>query len=162
MKTIVRVMLLLSAFLVSDGYRVLAQTTPPIVDTRLALTAKKAQAGRTISASLTIEIPPGYHVNAHEPISRFALPTKIEAQLPEGYKLGPIWYPPALVRKFSFTDELLGVYEKRAVIRFSFTIPSNERPRTTTVKAILFYQSCSNEVCFPPKKQEATVVFKIT
>ncbi len=162
MKTIISVMVLLSAFLVGDGHRVPAQTTPPRIDTKLALAANKVRAGRTITASLIVEIPSGYHVNAHEPISKFALPTKIEVQVPEGYKLGPVLYPRALERRFDFTDERLGVYEKRAVIKFSLKIPSNERPGTATLKAILSYQSCSNQVCVPPKKQEATVVFKVT
>ena len=162
MKPVVSVMVLFSAFLVCDRSSVQAQTTPPRIDTRLVVARGNVQAGRVINASLIVEIPSGYHVNAHEPISRFALPTKIEVQLPEGYKLGSISYPRAVVRKFSFTDERLGVYEKHAVIKFSLRIPANKRQRTTTLKAVLNYQSCSNEVCFPPKKQEATVVLKVT
>ena len=158
---VVGVMVLFGAFLVYDRYPVEAQTKPPKIDTRLVVTQDNVKAGRLINASLIVDIPSGYHVNAHEPISRFALPTKIEVQVPEGYKLGPIFYPRAVVRKFSFTDERLGVYEKRAVIKFSLRIPPNERQRITTLKAVLNYQSCSNEVCFPPKKQEATVALKV-
>ena len=161
MRSLVAVIVLVIAFQLGARYPVHAQTTPPKIDARLVLTTDKAQAGRMISAALIVDIPPGYHLNAHEPISRFALPTKIEVLVPEGYKLGPITYPRAIVRKFSFTDERLGVYEKHAVIKFSVRIPVNERPGMTTLKAILNYQSCSNEVCFPPKKQEATVVLKV-
>ena len=162
MKPVVAASLLLGALLVCNQSPAHSQTTPPKVGTRIVLAEEKVQAGRLISASLIIDIPAGYHLNAHEPISRFALATKIELQVPDGYKIGPISYPRAVVRKFSFTDERLGVYEKQAVIKFSLRIPSRERQRTTTVKAILNYQSCSNEVCFPPKKQEATIVFKVT
>ena len=160
MKSFVAFIFLVIAFQLGARYPVHAQTTPPKIDTRLVLTTNKAQAGRMISAALIIDIPPGYHLNAHEPLSRFALPTKIEVQLPEGYKLGPITYPRAVVRKFTFTDERLGVYEKHAIIKFSLRIPSSGRG-TTELKAILDYQSCSDQVCFPPKKQEATVVLKV-
>ena len=160
MKYFVGVIALVIAFQSGARYPVHAQTIPPKIDTRLVLTTNKAQAGRMISATLIIDIPPGYHLNAHEPISRFALPTKIEVQLPQGYKLGPITYPRAVVRKFSFTDERLGVYEKHAIIKFSLRIPSNGRG-TTALRAVLNYQSCSDQVCFPPKKQEASVVFKV-
>ena len=161
MKTLIAVIVLLSAFLVGDRYAVQAQTTPPRIDTKLVLATEKVQHGGMMGAMLIVNIPSGYHVNAHEPISRFALPTKIEVQVPAGYKLGVVSYPRAVIRKFSFTDERLGVYEKHAVIKFSLRIPSNERQRTTTLKVVLSYQSCSDEVCFPPKKQEATVVFKV-
>ena len=160
MKSFVGVIVLVVAFQLGARYPVHAQTIPPKIDTRLVLMTNKAQAGRIISAALIIDIPPRYHLNAHEPISRFALPTKIEVQLPEGYKLGPIIYPRAVVRKFSFTDERLGVYEKHAIIKFSLRIPSRGRG-TAALRAILNYQSCSDQVCFPPKKQEASVVFKV-
>ena len=162
MKPVIGMFLLVVALLVCNQSPIDAQTTPPKLSTRLVVAKERVQAGRLISASLIVDIPSGYHLNAREPISRFALPTKVEVQVPDGYKIGPILYPRAIVRKFSFTDERLGVYEKQAVIKFSLRIPSNERQRTTTVKAILSYQSCSNEVCFPPKEQEATVVFKVT
>ena len=161
MKTLAAVVVLLFAFVLSGRSPLQAQTTPPRIDTRLVLATDKARAGRTITAALVVDIPAGYHLNAHEPLSRFALPTKIEVELPAGYKLGPISYPRAIVRKFSFTDERLGVYERHAVIKFGLRVPSNERQGTTTLKATLNYQSCSDEVCFPPKKQEVTVVLKV-
>ena len=161
MKALVAVVVLLFAFVLGGRSPLQAQTTPPRIDTRLVLATDKARAGRMISAALIVDIPAGYHLNAHEPLSRFALPTKIEVELPAGYKLGPVSYPRAVVRKFSFTDERLGVYEKRAVIRFGLRVPSNERQRTTTIMATLNYQSCSDQVCFPPKKQSVTIAFKV-
>ena len=50
-----------------------AQTTPPKIGTRLVLGAQRVQRGRAVNASLILDIPPGYHVNAHDPVSRFAL-----------------------------------------------------------------------------------------
>jgi len=161
MKLVVSMILLSNALLFCNQSLVHAQTTPPKIGTRLILAKDKAQAGRLISASLIVDIPAGYHLNAHDPISRFALPTKIEVQIPDPYKVAPISYPRAVVRKFSFTDERLGVYERQAVIRFGLRIPGSVQLRTTTVKVILNYQSCSNEVCFPPKKEEATAVFQV-
>ena len=161
MKSVTGVLLMLGALLVGNHFNAQAQTTPPKLSARVVLAKNKAQPGGVISASLIVDIPSGYHLNAHDPISKYALPTKLELQLPEGYKVGSISYPKAVVRKFSFTDERLGVYEKQAVIRFSLRVPMNEQERTTTVKTILNYQSCSDEVCFPPKKQEATAVFQV-
>jgi len=161
MKHVVGVSVILGALLVCNQSLAYGQTTPPKIGTRLVVAKEKVQNGRLISASLIVDIPSGYHLNAHDPISRFALPTKIEVQLPDGYKVGPISYPRAIVRKFSFTDERLGVYEKQAVIRFVLRTPANEQPRTTTLRVTLNYQSCSNEVCFPPKKEEATAVVRV-
>jgi DsbC/DsbD-like thiol-disulfide interchange protein len=110
-----------------------------------------------VHASLVLDIPPGYHVNAHDPVSRFALPTKIEVEAPGGMKIGPIFYPRAIVRRFTFSEDRLGVYENRAVIRFSIMVPPNQPSGKTEIKTRLSYQSCSDEVCFPPMKREISV-----
>jgi DsbC/DsbD-like thiol-disulfide interchange protein len=138
-----------------------AQTTPPRIETKMVLTTPRVARGRTIRASLIVDIPAGYHVNGHEPVSRFALPTKIEVEVPNGFKVGPIKYPKAVVRKFNFSDERLAVYERRAVITFSVVVPANQSKGETAIKALLSYQSCSNEVCFPPVKRDVTALFTV-
>src|SRR5215472_14664497 len=138
-----------------------AQTTPPKIATRQFLTNPNVQRGRSVRASLVIDIPPGYHVNAHDPISRFALPTKIEVEAPGGIKIGPVAYPRAIVRRFTFAEDRLGVYETRAVIRFTIMVPSDQPTGKSEIKARLSYQSCSDEVCFPPMKREMSASFTV-
>ena len=134
-----------------------AQTTPPKITTKLSLTTAKVQRGRSVRASLVLDIPPGYHVNAHDPVNRFALPTKIEVEAPSGIRVGSIFYPKAIVRRFTFSEDRLGVYENRTVIRFDIMIPPNQQTGKSEIKARLSYQSCSDEVCFPPVKREISV-----
>jgi DsbC/DsbD-like thiol-disulfide interchange protein len=154
---------LMSLSTVPDSFTVVhAQTTPPEITTQLSLTTSKVRRGRTVRGSLVLDIPSGYHVNAHNPISRFALPTKIEVEGPAGMKIGSVVYPKAIVRRFSFSKDRLGVYEGRAVIRFTITIPLNQTIGQGEVKARLSYQSCSDEVCFPPVTREIAVALSVT
>jgi DsbC/DsbD-like thiol-disulfide interchange protein len=154
---------LMSLSTVLDSFTVVhAQTTPPKITTQLSLTTSKVRRGRTVRGSLVLDIPTGYHVNAHSPISRFALPTKIEVEGPAGMKIGSVVYPKAIVRRFSFSKDRLGVYEGRAVIRFTITIPLNQTIGQGEVKARLSYQSCSDEVCFPPVTREIAVALTVT
>lgn len=138
-----------------------AQTTPPKISTKLSLTADNAKRGRSLRASLVLDIPPGYHVNAHEPVSRFALPTKIEVEAPGGMRIGSISYPRAIVRRFTFSEDRLGVYENRVVIRFDIVIPPNQQTGKSEIKVRLSFQSCSDEVCFPPQKRELSVSLNV-
>ena len=139
-----------------------AQTTPPKITTNLSLTTTKFQRGRSVSASLILDIPRGYHVNAHDPVSRFALPTKIEVEAPGGMRIGPISYPRAIVRRLTFSEDRLGVYENRTVIRFNIMIPPNQQTGKSEIKARLSFQSCSDEVCFPPVKREISVSLNVS
>src|ERR1044072_2171663 len=90
---------------------VYAQTTTPKITTKLSLTSANVQRGRSVRASLVLDIPRGYHVNAHDPVSRYALATTLEVEAPSGMRIGPILYPKAIVRRFTFSDEQRGDYE---------------------------------------------------
>jgi DsbC/DsbD-like thiol-disulfide interchange protein len=138
-----------------------AQTATPNIAAQLSLANQEVQRGRAVRASLVLTIPAGYHVNAHNPVSRFALPTKIEVEAPSGIKIGAITYPKAVVRRFSFSENRLGVYDRSAVLKFSLVVPPNQAIGKGELKVWLSYQSCSDEVCFPPVKREITVPITI-
>ena len=127
----------------------------------LSLTTANVQRGRSVSASLVLDIPRGYHVNAHDPISRFALPTKIEVEAPNGIRICSISYPRAIIRRFTFSEDRLGVYENRTAIRFNIMIPPKQPSGKSEIKARLSYQSCSDQVCFPPVKTEISVSLNV-
>jgi DsbC/DsbD-like thiol-disulfide interchange protein len=137
------------------------QTTAPNIAAQLSLTTHEVQRGRVVRASLVLTIPAGYHVNAHNPINHFALPTKIDIEPPSGIKTGPITYPKAVVRRFNFSDDRLGVYERSAVIWFSLIVPRDQATGAGQLKVLVSYQSCSDEVCFPPARREITISITI-
>ena len=115
----------------------------------------KAQRGRTLQAAIVLEIPSGYHVNANRPLGKYAIPTALKIEAPSGVRVGPVSYPRAIVRKLKATNnESLAVYEGRAILRFNVTVPANYQGNEVVVKARIRFQSCNDEVCFPPKNQD--------
>lgn len=116
--------------------------------------ADKAQRGRTLQAAVIVEIPSGYHVNSNRPLAKFLIPTSLKIEAPGGIKVGPVSYPRALLRTFSFSPERLSVFEGRAILRFNVTIPANFTTGLTELRARLKYQSCNDEACFPPTTRE--------
>ena len=116
--------------------------------------ADKAQRGRTIQAAVVVEIPSGYHINSNRPLAKFLIPTSLKVEAPGGIKVGPVSYPRALLRSFSFSPDKLAVYEGRNVLRFNVTIPANFSSGLTELRLRLKYQSCNDEACFPPATRE--------
>jgi len=121
----------------------------------------KAQRGRTVQAAIVVDIPDGYHVNGNRPLGKYAVPTILKIEAPGGFRISPVVYPRATVRRFSFSDEQLAVYENRAVMRFNVTVPASYSSSAAELRVRLRYQSCNNEACFPPATREATVPLQI-
>ncbi len=153
---ILAVALLPSKF--AGGY--VLRTNPPDPNVAVSgfFSADKAQRGRTIQAAVVMEIPGGYHVNSNRPMSKYAIPTVLKIGGPSGVKIGPIAYPRATVRRLKASNnEPLAVFEGRAVMRFSVTVPATFQQGMTELRVRLRYQSCNNEVCFPPQTHEMSM-----
>ena len=155
------VMILAAAFLPSTfagGH--LLRTAPPDPNIGVSgfFSADKAQRGRTIQAAVVMEIPGGYHVNSNRPMSKYAIPTVLKIEGPNGVKIGPIAYPRATVRRLKASNnQPLTVFEGRAVMRFNVTVPANFQQGMTELRIRLRYQSCNDEVCFPPQTREISL-----
>ena len=115
--------------------------------------ADRAQRGRSIQAAVVLDIPHGFHVNANK-AAKFSVPTVVRIDAPKGLRVGAISYPRAVVRRLGFSKDALSLYEGRAVMRFNITVPANYQTGLTELRAKVTYQSCNDEVCFPPTTRE--------
>jgi thiol:disulfide interchange protein DsbD len=129
-------------------------TTQPNINLNGFFSVDKAQRGRTVQAAVVVDIPRGFHINANKLIGKIGVPTTLKIEAPGGIKIGAINYPRPLVRKLKFSDGQLALYEDRVVIRFNVTIPANQEMGVSELRARLRYQSCDDEVCFPPTTRE--------
>ena len=133
--------------------RVLPQT-PPNISVNGYLSTDKAQRGKIIQAAVVMEIPSGYHVNSNRPLEKFLVATQLTVESPKGVRVGAVSFPRAQLRTFQFSKDKLSVYEGRAVLRFSVTVPANFSANSLELKGKLRYQSCSDSLCFPPQTRE--------
>ena len=132
-----------------------APTPQPNIGVNGYYASDKAQRGRVIRAAVVIDIPGGFHVNGNRPLNKYSIPTELKIEAPRGVTVGPVSYPRAIVRKLKATNnEPLAVYEGRAILRFNVTVPANYQGGEVVLKAKLRYQSCNDEVCYPPRNQD--------
>ena len=116
-----------------------------------------AQQGSTFQAAIVMEIPRGLHVNSNRPLGKYAVPTVVKVDAPRGFRVTPVTYPRGTVRTFRFgggTEERLAVYEGRTIFRFNVSVPAGHDLRVETVRVNVRFQSCNDEVCFPPATRE--------
>jgi thioredoxin:protein disulfide reductase len=114
----------------------------------------KTRKGRTVRASVVMDIPSGLHVQSNKPLDKFLVATKLDVETPSGMNVGPVSYPRALTRKLKFSKGAVAVYEGRATIRFNVTVPANYSGGSGEIKGKLRFQACNDESCFPPVTRE--------
>jgi DsbC/DsbD-like thiol-disulfide interchange protein len=160
MKSIIMLLLVVTLTIVPQSFfakpmNSRAVAPEPTIHFKGYYSSDKAQRGRVVRAAVVLEIPDGYHVNANKPLGKYAIPTTVKIEGPSGVTVGPIAFPRAVVRKLKATNnESLAVYEGRAIMRFNVTVPANYGDGWLNLKAKVRYQSCNDDVCFPPKSQE--------
>lgn len=121
------------------------------------LPSSKTQRGQTVRATVVMDIPSGYHINSNQPLEKFLIGTHAQVDAPKGIRLGRVGYPHAVLRKFKFSKNRVSVYEGRATMSFNVTVPRNFAPGPIEVKVRVRYQSCNDEVCFPPQTREVSL-----
>lgn len=117
-----------------------------------SLDKTKIKRGTVVKGKIVIEIPDDLHVNSSIPENEFTIPTTIKLS-GTGIRVTKIKYPKGIDRKFEFSETPINVYEKRTVIDFSFFVSRNFRGKIVRLRAVIGYQPCSTEVCYPPKRK---------
>jgi len=147
------------AFLVLPAtlYSTPTPQSAPNIGVSGSLSPGKARRGRTVQGTIVMDIPRGYHVNSNKPLEKFLIPTQLKIDAPSGVRVGPVLYPRALLRTLKFSKNRVAVYEGRTTMRFTVTVPAGFSSNSAELKARLRYQSCSDEVCFPPQNKEESL-----
>lgn len=125
-----------------------------VLEVRLLSATDKLLPGgeNRIAVELTIHEP--WHINGHEPLSEFLIPTEISFKAVEGLEFGDAGYPPAEERIFSFSEEPVLVYEGIAYITVQVRAGEALAGQTVQISGIVGYQACNDEICLPPADTE--------
>lgn len=160
-KYFLRIVICVALIVVPTNFYATAPQSPPQIDINSYIEGGSVSRGRMARAVVEMNIPSGYHVNSSRPLEKFLIPTNLQITASNGVRVGPVSYPRAILRNLKFSKNKVAVYEGRAIMRFNVSIPAGFQSDYTELKARLKYQSCSDEVCFPPQNRETTVQVRI-
>ncbi len=116
--------------------------------------------GGASRGTIVMDIPGGLHVNSNRPNSEYAIATVVRVS-GTGAKISGISYPRGKSRRFQFSEDAINVYEGRTVFNFNVNVPANFKGNTVKVRAVVRYQACTDEVCYPPKNKEITLTARV-
>ncbi|WP_428357462.1 DUF255 domain-containing protein [Methyloprofundus sp.] len=94
---------------------------------------------------VTMQLKPGWHINAQNPLQDYLIPTKIS--LPNN-QLSKVIYPPAILKKLSFGQQKLALYEDQLTIQAGLPEIFIDKPY---VHIQVQLQACNDQHCLPPE-----------
>ncbi len=129
----------------------------PNIPVNGSLATNKIGRGKTVQGTVVMDIPSGYHANSNRPLEKFLIATQLRIEAPKGIRVGPILYPRPLLRSLKFSKSKVSVFEGRTTMRFSVTVPASFFGNSAELKARLRFQSCNDDLCFPPQTREVSM-----
>lgn len=100
--------------------------------------------GDTVEVTLTVDLPPGVHIEPHQPPEPYLIPTVLDA---EGLEEADVAYPSPVVKGLGWKDLTLTVLEGR----ITFLVRGRVQAGEDRVRGTLSYQPCVGGACLPPR-----------
>jgi Disulphide bond corrector protein DsbC len=116
--------------------------------------------GGSARGTIVLSVPGGLHVNSNRPGNEYQIPTTVRLTA-VGAKAGAVSYPRGKNRKFGFSDGAINVYDGSTAFNFNVTVPKTFKGNVVRVRAVVKYQACTDEVCYPPKSKEITLTARV-
>lgn len=94
-----------------------------------------------------IRVREGFHVNSHTPTEDYLIATAVRMDSAPGVTAGEPKYPPGQMKKFSFADKPLSVYEGA----FRVDVPvTGKGEGTQPISGAVDFQACTDTQCYAP------------
>lgn len=121
-----------------------------ILRVRIIPPVKEFVEQRSYSLLLEISIAENWHINSNKPLEEFLIPTEIGFSDLEAISFGKIKYMNPELRKFSFSDTEMSVYEGKVYALANVTISPDFADSEVRIAGRINYQACNDESCLAP------------
>ena len=156
-RIILLILIIFTIFLSRNSF---PQDTPGnIVDAKLFSINKIIKKDSVIDLKLLVEIKKGWHINSNKPLDPNLVLTVVSLDT-SFFKIIEIKYPQPYIKKLSFSENELSLYENEAVIKIRILIDKNYKLRNLNVNGKIQYQPCNDQTCLFPltKKFSADLI----
>ncbi len=133
-------------------YQIFAQSGNEVLKVKFYSSVDKFKPADSFQLAIEIDITPSYHINSTTPSEEYLIPTTLNFESQEGITFGKFNFPESHLKKFSFSDQPLAVYEGKILIFTSISISSNFPGNELILKGNLGYQACDDHKCLAPEE----------
>ena len=131
-----------------------AQTEEPIVSVKVVPSSEVFKPGQSIPLALEITVCSPYHINADIPSEDYLIGTTVDFKTVPGVTYGKLIFPPAEMRRFSFSENPLAVYEGTFKVTAEIALAADFKADSVAIEGTVGYQACNDQSCLPPDEAE--------
>jgi thioredoxin:protein disulfide reductase len=113
--------------------------------------------GGTADALVRLKIDSGFHVNANPPSFPYLKATELELTPEGGLSVSFTRYPDPLLKKFSFSDSPLAVYEGEITLSLRLKADPSIAEGRKNLSGKLRVQACDDQVCYAPATMDIVI-----
>jgi DsbC/DsbD-like thiol-disulfide interchange protein len=120
---------------------------------------ERVAAGEQFEVRVRLEIAKGWHINSHEPIQDFLIPTSVTITGALPISAGRVVYPRG--EELDFVGETLLVYSGAIDLTAPLTIGAEAAPGAAAIPLRVRFQACDDTVCLSPETLELGVAVEV-
>ncbi len=122
----------------------------------------KVKAGQPFKVAVILDIKKDFHLNSHEPLSEFLIPTDVFHDTVDGLVFGRAQFPAGREETPRQGDKL-SVYRGRVVVTLPVETDAVLTQKEFRISGIATYQACSDKTqqCYPPVAVEWALILPV-
>lgn len=132
-----------------------------VVKPRAYVSLEPVPRGKIFEIAVVIEVHSGYHIQANKVLEEYLIPATVTAELPAGLRLVSTTYPKSLLKKFTFSEKPMAVYEGKITVRVRVEAQPSAALGPVKIPLVLRFQACNDELCLPPAKLSLTAELQV-
>jgi hypothetical protein len=117
---------------------------------KVAAEPMEVVAGQKNEAVVKLNTQSGYHINANPASFEYLKATEVDLPDTPEVAVDYIYYPNPQVKKFSFSDQALRVYEGETQLKIMLSAQKAAAKGAHAIPAKLNVQACDDKLCYPP------------
>jgi thioredoxin:protein disulfide reductase len=130
-----------------------AQDSASVVSISTIAPAGPLKAGKPAVITIELSIASPYHINSNQPLEDYLIGTELQFDPYPGVTFGKMKFPPPVVKKFSFSESPLSVFDGTVRILAEVIPDAGLKQKEIVLSGKIRMQACNDTTCLRPVKK---------
>lgn len=135
--------------------------TDPVVTVTASVSANQIRPGDSFKILVQAVIDHEWHINSHQPLEEFLIPTVVKFDTIPGLEITKTHYPEGQLRRFQFSEQPLSVYDGSVTVWAQVKTANDFPLGDLKISGKFFYQACNDVSCLAPAEAPFEIIAEV-